>query len=263
MDWSAGVMATRRVRHALNDLKRGREKKADQYSALLGIVSSGNQVVEVPSRPGYVWIRLRNSFAEVAQAWNDSVAPVYNLPVLVERDPAKPTRYRVVGRDVARFSNWGTNSPYLGTHGFTHAFGYGGGDVVWVDTQQITKFMVQPSGSVGGLNLTVNSGVYYHNSTFRFAGGTGTPSLAAYVPTDGTAKIVIVYLDKDTGNFALQPGTSTFSNSITGTAQIVQYFPPITGSNHVPLAGVRLVSGTSSLVWANLVDVRPWMGIGF
>lgn len=251
----------RRVKRAVNSLKQGREKKSEVYTGLLGILSDGNQVVEVPGRPGFVWVRLRNSFSEVSQAFNDSVAPVYNLPVRVQRDPSRPTRYRIVGRDVGRFANWGTSSPYLGTHGFTHAYGAGGGDVVWVDSQQITRFMVQPSGTAGSLYLTVNQGVYFYSNAFHHAGDTGTASLLSYLPTGSSAKMVLVYLDKSTGNFGIEDGTSFFSSSITATSQLVEHIPNVPAAFDVPLAAVRLISGTTALVWANLIDVRPWFGI--
>lgn len=250
-------------RRAIDKLKQGREPARKQFKGLMGIYQNGERKVEVYGRTGFVWVRLRNSYNEIIQAYSTDVAPVFDLPVIVERDPSNQTRYRVVGRDVGRYSSWGNASAYLGTHGGSHSFSSaGGGDVVWVATQQIMYFMVQPSGTAGAMSVYVNGGAYYYSSAFKYAGGTGIAGLEAYKPTGSNqARMVLIYLSKDTGNLGVQGG-QYFDATITGVAQFIGYTNPPPGGNDVPLAAVRLVTGTSSILWGNLTDVRPWLGLG-
>ena len=71
----------------------------------LGFPLDGVNKVEVPSRPGYVFVRVRGSLSEVVQAYNDQVSPVYGLPILMIRDDVDRTRYRIFGRDTGAYEN--------------------------------------------------------------------------------------------------------------------------------------------------------------
>jgi len=235
--------------------------KNKRFSGYLGIRTNGANTVEVTGHPGFVWVRLRNVNNEVIQAFNQTTSPIYNLPVLVERDLDSPTRYRIVGRDIDVYgSNWGTASPYLAPHGSQHSWNNNdpniGGDVTWVYQQQFTPLMVMPSGSAGAGNVLIGAGINHYGNIFSYVGSTGTGDLLAYKPTGSTANLLLVYLDHETGNFGVAEGTP-IANTVTGTYDVVANLPaPPTGT--VPLAGIRLVSGTSSVGWRNIYDVRPF-----
>lgn len=243
-------------KRAMNKLKTDREPKKKQIKGLMGIFQGGEEVIEVPGREGFVWVRLRNSYNEVIQAYNSDVALVYGLPILVERDPTNPTRYRVVGRDVGRYSAWGTTSAYLGRHGSTHTFGLGN-DITFVETNQIMYFMIQPSGTAGSMSVYMNDGVYYYSNAFRHAGNTGSATLDSWKPTNNQARMILCYLDKPSGNFFFTGG-STFDATLTATSAIMPYIPAVP-ANGVPLAGIRLVSGTISILWQNIYDLRQFL----
>lgn len=248
---------------AVNNLRNDLEPKKVRYNGSLGIYQDSTQVVEVPGRRGFVWVRLRNSYNEIIQAYCTEVSPVFDLPVVVERDVTNSSRYRVVERDVGRYADWGNVSPYLGTHGASHGFfAGGGGDIVWVYTPQIVHFMVQPSGTAGSMSLYINEGVYYYNSAFRHAGATGIAVPDILKPTGSNqARMCLLYMNKVSGNFFIVGG-GYFAATLTGTAQVVSYIPSVPASNNVPLAAIRLVTGTSGILWSNLIDVRPWLGLG-
>lgn len=251
----------RKFNQAIGSFSQSKVDKPLYFSGLLGLLTGGEFIVEVPNRPGYVWVRLRNSANEIIQAHNQSISPVYDLPVLVERDPHSPNRYRIVGRDIGRYGDWGSTSPYSPSHGNQHSFPpdvtSGGGDILWVYGRQFMPLLAYPSGSAGSLNAVVYNYPYYYNNDWKYAGGTGTPNLSGLKPTDGQARMVLLCMDTDTGNFYIVTG-STFSAAITGTAGIMPYLPDMVDNNDVPIAGIRLLSGTSSLTWANLYDVRPY-----
>lgn len=235
-----------------------------RYTGVLGIITGGNRVVDIPNRSGFVWVRLRTVSNEVIQAYNETVSSVYDLPVIVERDKEQPNRYRIISRDVERYQNWPSNSAYLPAHGNSHSFNRDdsgtAGDVAWVFSQQILPFLIMPSGTYGAANVLINPYNYLYGGSFHYAGNTGTESLLPYKPADNSkARMLLVYLDKPTGNFPIATGTLTeFDNSITGTADIMQYIPA-PPANAIPLAGVRLVSGTATIKWDNIYDIRQFL----
>ena len=77
-----------------------KESKSIIFSGSLGVTTGGKNVVDVAGRPGFVWVFLRNQLNELVQAFNESVSPVFNLPVQVEWDadhaclniPGRPMR---------------------------------------------------------------------------------------------------------------------------------------------------------------------------
>ncbi|MBT4585877.1 hypothetical protein HN960_05425 [Candidatus Peregrinibacteria bacterium] len=240
--------------------KRLKRDSSDNLSGLLGIGIDGRRSVEVPGRNSYVYVRIRGVESELIQAFNDRVPPVYDLPVILTRQGNK---YRIKERDIDRYDDWGGNSSFVPSHGNQHSLVPdvgGGGDPVWVDSRQFLPLGVTPSGSFGspyanvmGYNIKTSDG------SWIYAGNTGTPDLLMYRPDDDTAIMVLVYMDKDTGNPGILVGSGTFSSSsITGTNSIAPYIPTGTSSSQIPLGVVRLVSGTSFIGWDNIYDLREW-----
>lgn len=255
---------TQRLRRALEEQKRSTQQEALRFTGILGIALGGSRVVEVPTRNGYVYVRLRDNPNEVIQAFNNQVAPSYNLPVIVERQHNK---YVVSGLDTERYeNNWNSFSPYLPRHGNTHSFDIesgGGGDTVWVYPRQFMPALVFPSGSLGGPNVLIAPYTLKNdNGTWRYTGNTGTQSFAPYRPTSPTGAVMgLVYLDTSDGNpyFIINSGT-VFSNSITGSSQIVSYIPSLPNpATQIPLSAIRLITGTSQISWDNIYDVRQWI----
>ena len=236
------------------------EKSKTSYSGLLGLAINGNRIVNHPTRAGFVYVRLRDNLSEVVQAFNDKVSPVYDFPVLIQR---KGNRWYVLGRDDLRYESWGTSAPYLPRHGDQHSFnrdGGGGGDVVWTYPDQFMPLLVYPSGTYGGSNLLIAPYVLQKADKFIYVGNTGTTNIVQYKPTNSNAIMGLVYLDRETGNpgFLINSGTP-FSGAITGTNAIVPYLP-FPSSTQEPLYAFRLVSGTSSITWDNLYNVRQFIG---
>lgn len=254
---------SKKLSKALANQKKSVEPYNQKLDGILGITIGGNRKVEVPNRNSYVYVRLRNSQSELIQAFNNKVAPVYNLPVLVER---QGNRYVVIDVDTQRYdNNWSSYSPYLPRHGNTHSFdpeSGGGGDTVWVHSRQFMPLLAFPSGSVGSPNLIVAPYILKkENGTWMYVGNTGTAGFTPYnPPNSGTAVMGLIALNTDTGNPYLIIGSgSSFSDTITGTSQIYSYIPPLTNPAHIPIAAVRLVSGTNRLTWDNIYDVRQFL----
>lgn len=254
---------TRRLRSALVRQKQNTEQFNQKLLGMLGIPIGGERRVEVPNRNSYVYVRLRSSQSEVIQAFNNRVAPSYNLPVVVER---QGNRYVVLDVDTTRYdNNWSSYSPYLPRHGNTHSFDLesgGGGDIVWVHSRQFMPLLAFPSGSVGSPNIIVSPYILKkEDGSWRYVGNTGTASFTPYnPPNSGTAVMGLIALDTNSGNPYLLIGSgSSFSDTITGTSQIYSYIPPLTNPIDIPIAAIRLVSGTSRLTWDNIYDVRQFV----
>jgi hypothetical protein len=249
-----------RLQKAHRQVKQVKQDEINLIPGELGLKLGGGKLVEVPNRPGYVYVRLRSNQSEVVQAFNDKVALVYGLPVLVAIDPRLQSRYYIYGRDIGRYVNWGTSSSYLPVHGHSHSFNPDspGNDIVYVYGRQYMPFAVTPSGSSGAMSAWIYPGTMYRNNQWHYAGGTGTPSLTGYKPTGSTARMVLVFLDDD-GNPNLAVG-SHFDAGITGSLAVFDYIPTLPSLQDIPLAAIRLVSGTSAVLWDNIYDVRLLVG---
>lgn len=236
------------------------EKSKEVYSGILGLAIGGSKKVNVETRAGYVYVRLRDNLSEVIQAYNDKVSPVYDFPVLIER---RGNKWYITGRDDQRYETFGTASPFLPQHGDAHSFnrdGGGGGDTVFVYPDQFVPLLVYPSGTFGAGNLMVAPYALQRTSDFVYVGNTGTQNLLVYKPTNAQAIVGLVYLDKTTGNPGVLIASGTpMSASPTGTAAILPYLP-YPSSNQEPLYAFRLLSGTTSLTWSNLYNVRQFYG---
>lgn len=257
---------TKKLERALVEQKTITEPANPQIAGWLGIPLGGQKRVEVPGRNSYVYVRLRSNQSEVIQAYNNKVAASYNLPVLVERDG---NRYVVASVDTKRYdNNWNSQSPFLPIHGHTHSFdveGGGGGDPVWVQSRQFVPLLSLPSGSVGAGGVVIDSYMLGNSDgSWKYVGGTGSPNISMHRPSSPTGAIMaLVYLDAPTGNPQIIVGSGTvFPNTVTGSSQLVPYIPSLPNpSTQIPLAAVRLISGTNQLSWDNIYDVRQWLHV--
>lgn len=217
-----------------------------------------SKIVEVPNRDSFVYVRLRESNSELIQAFNEKVSPSYDLPVKLER---RGNTYYITGRDVEQYTDWGTFSPFLPRHGDTHSFNDlgGGGDVVWVYGKQFMPLLAMPSGTSGGPNVVINSYMLRNDTGWNYIAAQSSGNLTQYRPPSG-AIMALVYLNRTTGvpGFVINSGTPMPGN-ITGTAGVTPYIPYLSNTSLMPIVAVRLVSGTTSLGWNNLYDVRQFI----
>lgn len=236
------------------------QKATIQYSGLLGLTIGGSKVVNLPSRAGYVYVRLRDNQSEVIQAYNDKVSPVYDFPVLVQR---LGNRWIVAGKDTQRYETFGTSAPFLPAHGSQHSFNRDlgtGADTVWVHADQFMPLLVYPSGSAGAGNLMVAPYLLQRDSDFVYVGNTGTPNLLVYKPTNNQAIMGLVCMNTDTGNPDILIASGTPMSAVsTGTSYVANYLP-FPSTNQQPLYAFRLVSGTSRITWDNLYNARQFYG---
>lgn len=256
-------MRNQRLTKSLNKLSKSKQENITLISGTLGLPLNGQKLVEVPNRNGFVYVKLRDNQSEVIQAYNAVVSNIYGLAVLVAR---QGSIYKVIGRDQDRYRDWG-NIPYLPRHGGQHSFNQAlgmGADVTWVYSQQMMPLLGYPSGSNGSNGIVISPYIVRSvDGAWKYVGNTGTPDISMYRPTIATgAVMVLVYIDTVSGNPYLLVGSgSTFHSGLTGTADIVPYIPRPTNPNWIPDTAVRLTTGTTTLTWTNLYDVRPFLQV--
>ena len=255
-------MKNRKLHQQVRGLAEGKSDKLNLISGVLGITINGKKTVEVSGREGYVFVRLRGSMSELIQAYNSTVSPIYDLPVLVTR---AGNRYAIYGRDIERYNDWGTSS-YLPRHGLQHSFDTdngGGGDIAWIYPRQFMPMLSFPSGSNGAPNVLISQYVLQNSDgTFKTIGSTGTTNITIHNPTGSSAVMGLVFIDSISGNPGLIINSgSYFSSSITGSADVVPYIPALTNPDHIPDSAIRLVSGTSVLTWDNIYDIRQFFKV--
>ena len=248
-----------RLRKEAKKLNVVKQDEVEYIPGLLGITIGGSKVVEVPTRLGFVYVRLRSDLSETIKAYNDKVANVYDLPVLVIRDENSKNHYSIYSKDNGVYENWGSTT-YLPRHGAQHSYDPSspGGDIVWVWDNQFMQFAPIPSGSSGGMNIIIEPGMFYSDrySRWIYAGNTGTQSFNPYKPTGTSANVNFVYIDFD-GNPQIEAGSS-FLASVTGTSEIFSYLPAMPLDTEIPICAVRLLSGTSTILWDNIYNLRQF-----
>jgi hypothetical protein len=229
-----------------------------EISGLLGIPINGRKSVEVPNRNGFVYVRLRNNTNELIQAFNEKVSPVYGLPVLVRW---QTNRYEVVGRDTSRYSDWGSFSSFLPRHGSQHSLNFEdgqGGDVSFIYSRQFMPFATIPSGTEGAGTVFVMPHVYRSpDASWNYIGNESSPNFLPAKPTGTSARMMLLVWDLSTSDPLIITGTH-LAESATGTASILPSVPVFTNQNYIPLAAIRLVSGTESVLWDNIYDMRQY-----
>ena len=250
---------TQKLTKALRDQKQQNKQRELEIYGSLGIPLGGQKLIEVPGRNSYVYVRLRDNQNEVIQAFNNKVATSYGLPVIVHREGP---RYIVDGVNTLRYNNNLNNfAAYLPKHGQAHSFfPGGGGDVVWVYSRQMMPLLVYPSPSNTGTNVSVYGQPLIINNQWQYVGNTGTDSLLTYIPTGSDSVMGLIYLDAITGNPGILINSGTpFAGNITGTGDVMPYIPVPNVATQIPLAAVKINTGTTIIGWNNLYDMREWV----
>jgi hypothetical protein len=219
--------------------------------------------VNVPGRKGFVYVRLHGNSSELIQAFNQSVPPVFDLSVIVKR---VRNSYSIVGRDNVKYANLGSGAGGgvvpLPRHGGQHSLNPEAGmgaDVSWIYSRQFMHNLMYPSGT--SLELALSPSFYEWNGQWKYINPTGSVNMQPHIPTvTGSARMALVWVDGGTGDIRISAG-SLFSGAITNPWDIAGYIPDIDRNTGMPLMAVKLTTGTSSLDWSNLYDVRDFLTV--
>lgn len=243
------------LRGALQRVLDKKQDKPNLIPGLCGAYVNSQRTLRVARRSDFIWVRLRGATSEVIQAFNDAVTAHWDLPILVYRDPDFPDIWKVWGRDISRYEDWGGVS-YLPPHADAHSFGGGrtGADVVWVFKQQMMPLLTRPNATAT-MSVYVQSDYYLWDGQYRWWPGSGTADLSGYRPTGGAnIRYITLYLDGSTG--LLEVLTGDEFSALYPPDNPEQFIPVPSPDQGIPLAGIKLLTGTSTLGWGELFDIR-------
>jgi hypothetical protein len=215
------------------------------------IMGDDNGNVKVKNRANYVYVRISGQPATAI--FNNRVAPMLDLPVMVGYDDAEPTKFQVLSvREFAGKFNGTQGNVNLTTpaHHKTHEWFVdgGGNDVVFVQQRQ---FLPMRPAANNTTQLLVYRGFGYMNN--NWVGVTGQYfDVADAIPWTG-AYFGLIYVDTDG---TLDMLTGTLKNLATlGIGDIPK---PIVGT--IPIAAVRMYGGQTGISEfkdaTDLVDLR-------
>lgn len=230
------------------------ESREPNRTVVSGQLRSVNGTVIVPGRPNYVYFQeySQPENAPPAVVWNDTVAPIADLGVLVASDPKPPFRRRVIGVDhegLLPNENTPTSLFAVPLHAQTHQYpseANPGHDKVLIFQPAIQPLKTTVTT---GLEVQVHPLIYiYRNRRYTFAGN--TLDLSSYVPSVGNIVAVLIYLDTATNTLQAVAGTSVINNGV-----IPIPYPDIPG-DAIPSAYVLIVGGTTTLNNTDLLDAR-------
>lgn len=248
----------RAVKGAL-DTKRDRLRLVP---ALMGAYVNGQKTLKVTGRPDFVWVRLRGATSEIAQAFNDVVGEHWDLPITVKRDEMAHDRWRVHARDIRAYEDWGGAS-YIQPHAMSHSFGdpnqTGGIDPVWIFKRQFMPLLPRPMVS-GSMAIYLEPDFFYFEGQYHWWPGSGTTDLGGYIPTGAfNARFVTVYLDGDLRipQFLAGPEFDFVSYGPWGVATDPGIYISLPDSSQgIPIAAVRLYTGSTTIGWGDIYDLR-------
>lgn len=239
------------------------DTKRDQLRlvpALMGAYVNGQKTLKVAGRPDFVWVRLRGATSEIAQAFNDVVGEHWDLPITVKRDEMAHDRWRVHARDIRAYEDWGGAS-YLPPHAMSHSFGdpnqTGGIDPVWIFKRQFMPLLPRPMVS-GSMAIYLEPDFFYFEGQYHWWPGSGTTDLGGYIPTGAfNARFVTVYLD---GNLRIPQFLAGPEFDFAGPWSIATdpgaYISLPDSSQGIPIAAVRLYTGSNTIGWGDIYDLR-------
>jgi len=222
-------------------VKKRLSDKQDVLRATPGILGDISGAVAVPGRPNYVYVRLMGVAGDApAEVYNNRVANLANLPVLVGYDPLQPNLLQVLStRAISRQGEDDKSSPSgVQPHHLSHEYPTGS-DIVWVQLMQFLPFRVFPAG---GLSISVYRGVVYAGGAWRKLEETVTHDLASYVPTtNGKACFVLVTLD-NSATVTFTKGSEVNLADLAGTD-----IPAAPAGTSLVLAAIRLYAGQTAI----------------
>lgn len=241
----------------VKDLQNTVEQKLDRreikHNPFLAQIVSVHGSVFADNRPNYVWIAESNQPESRHIVFNNRVSPVEGLNVWVRKSPKPPFQLEIDGvyisgmlsdEDVTIFS--------LPNHAPNHQYpseADPGFDKVLIYQPAIQ--ILKTTGNGTNLTVTTQPYIYYLDGVREFFSGFNT-DLSVYLPTAGNDVGLLIYLNLNTGNLAVDSGTEV------PTGNTVTY--PIIPDSSIPSAYVLLQDGQTQVTTAtHIIDVRDFL----
>ena len=242
-----------RVARQLRQAGKNLRQRGVRWHGLLGQYENSGSCA-VASRGGFWWVRIRQAGTSTYSLgqFRGYVPDLYNLPVVIERDPLSGEQVIAgVDRMMIQYGigadpdNYEPPPAVNAAHGESHVFG-GFDQLDWLDTRQLYSLRVQPTGNVA--EVLLQAGVYCVDGAYYLRPASIVVDLAAYVPVSGDAWI-LVHLDT-TGAVGLLDAGSIYDDPHNNAYKMA--------SAPAGTAGVALVrvESTATPDWADIIDLR-------
>ena len=237
------------------------EPKRERFPAVLGNGDDTDKQVLVPGRGSDWHYAIPRGIGGAPQVvHNEVTAPRYGLRVIIERDPAQPEFFTVVGRaiDVPGYTDSDiADGGGIKKHHQQHEFynDRGGDDLVYVSDRQFRGCRVGAQATPD-LTVQVDWGYYLIGDSVYFFAGDATVDLSGYVPAGGEKWVTLVIKDDGSG---LNVGEISV---IEGTNKLSVTFKDIPGAqlDEWAIAAVKLVASQTEITdWPDtlcIVDLR-------
>jgi len=211
------------------------------------VLGNGGGIVSVPSRPGYVYVRINK---DVVQVYNERVPNVNDFPVLVGYDHLNPRLLQVLSTNLGTHfgteeePNWDVAS---NLHHQTHEWmnPQGGEDVVEVQLRQMLPLRV--IGMTGTSTVAVYRGFVpdmdhgWSRVNFQYV------DLSPATPTGTLGRYMLISAQTD-GNLVVTTGTAVNKNAL-----YLNNIPDQLYGTY-PLAAVRLYGQQTNGIEEGLTD---------
>ena len=256
----------RKLAEALEETLGRFESSVEQVPALLGAFIDGQKTIVVDERPDFVHCRISGNESRRVQAFNShagGVAQHFDLPIIIVKDKLNPNVWKVMGRDITRYPDWGKtanypySSPYIAHHGGDHSFSSQAGmgaDPVWVFKRQMMPLLPHPAIS-GTMGIEIGSDFYYFDGSYRWFASTGTVDFTPALPTGATnGRFITVYIDGNTGNPSYLTGTEF--NAVTPPIDPGTFIEIPRADQGIAVAAIFLLTGTFRIGWGEIYDLR-------
>ncbi len=233
-------------------------EKADVEHYLYGVLGNGS-TVEVPGRPGYVYVSLDDG--QIVEAYNTTCPNVLNYPVVVGYDRYQAAKSmlcvlasRIIPVAGSNNSNLYTNRPHHASHEWMNEDG--GTDIVYIQNRQMMALRPTPLGNwyfyihadiqlINGVPQQVGGQTYY-----LYNRRVSSNTYSVY----GDAMYVLVSLDTTSGSIVFTNG------SLKAVQSLALSDIPAIPANNLPICAIRFWTGQSDIVEAisqtDLVDLR-------
>ena len=220
-----------------------------------GVIVEVDGSTSPPNRPNMTWVDMYNRSNGRLAVINDTTIKTAGTPVQLGPAP-KPPYLAVVGtyNDSLHPTDSTTNlgqfntAPHAPNHQYTSESNKGA-DAVLVYQPALQPLKLTSST---GLVCRVESLIYLIDGTRKVFPG-ATINLTSYVPsTSGQSRRVLVYLDKETNNLAVESGTA-----VSGAIPIPY---PVAPETAIPSGYVKLTNGQTTISnSAHIEDARGFL----
>lgn len=220
------------------------------------MLGDGSGNVNVPDRPGYVYVRIGGGTGRLTIAINKRVPHIHDYPVSVGYEDTGGKVLHVLGVNDRAFPSttpWDGEGT-VGQHASQHML-LDGADIVWVNKKQFLPFLARPTTPTSvavqiypDYYPTATGWAYYEGEIFDL-----TPYLPAAYPD---AKFVLLSFDPVTGTINVIEGDPF---NIYTQSDMVPYIPAPQVDLY-PLAAVVLTYLGDAVTFNDIYDARVFLG---